>query len=82
VHEAATYFNETGYALSRIKQTVHYWWGTEDNTVTRVHAEAVEQQVANSVMHYKQNEGHLSVYINCFHEVLQAISENGSKQQC
>jgi pimeloyl-ACP methyl ester carboxylesterase len=76
VHEAAIYFNDTGYKLTEIKQPVHYWWGTKDNTVTKVHAEAIEQQVPNSVLHYKQNEGHLSVYINYFEEVLQTISDN------
>lgn len=74
VHEAAIYFNETGYTLSQINQPIHYWWGTKDNTVTKVHAKAVEQQVPNSVMHYKQNEGHLSVYVNCFEEVLETIT--------
>ncbi len=74
VHEAALYFNETGYTLSKINQPVHYWWGTKDNTVTKVHAEAVEQQVPNSVMYYKPNEGHLSVYVNCFEEVLETIT--------
>jgi pimeloyl-ACP methyl ester carboxylesterase len=76
VHEAGIYFNDTGYKLTGIVQPVHYWWGIEDNTVTKVHAEAVEKLVPGAVMHYKQNEGHLSVYVNCIEEVLQTISGN------
>lgn len=74
VHEAALYFKKTDYTLSKINQPVHYWWGTKDNTVTEVHAEAVELQVPNSAMHYKLNQGHLSVYVNCFEDVLKTMA--------
>lgn len=74
VHEAANYFDETGYELNKIVQPVHYWWGSKDNTVTKVHAEAVEKQIPNAIMHYKENEGHLSIYVNCFKEVLETIT--------
>jgi pimeloyl-ACP methyl ester carboxylesterase len=74
VHEASIYFNETGYKLADIVQPVHYWWGTKDNTVTHVHAEAVEKQVSNAVMHYKENEGHLSIFVNYIEEVLETLS--------
>jgi pimeloyl-ACP methyl ester carboxylesterase len=74
VHEAAIYFNETGYKLTDIIQPVHYWWGLKDNTVTRVHAEAVEKHAPNSIMHYKENDGHLSIFVNCIEEVLETIS--------
>ena len=73
VHEAALYFKPLGYTLSQIVQPVHFWWGFEDNVVTRVHAEAVEKQVPQNIMHYKKNEGHLSIYINCIEEVLNTI---------
>ncbi|HEX8331679.1 MAG TPA: alpha/beta hydrolase [Segetibacter sp.] len=75
VHEAASYFKETGYVLNQIVQPVHFWWGTKDNTVTRIHAEAVERQVPDSIMHYKENEGHLSIYVNYFEEVLETIAK-------
>jgi hypothetical protein len=55
---------------------VHYWWGDEDNVVIRLHPEAVEQQVPDHIMHYKHNEGHLSIYIHCMEEVLETISHN------
>jgi pimeloyl-ACP methyl ester carboxylesterase len=74
VHEASQYFQETGYILSQIQQPVHYWWGTLDNTVTRVHAEAIDKQVPKGIVHYKDNEGHLSIYINYFEEVLAQIA--------
>ena len=73
VYEARMYFNDFGFALSDIQQPVHYWWGLEDMTVIRLHAEAVEQQAPNVSMHYREKEGHLSLYVNCFEEVLQTI---------
>jgi pimeloyl-ACP methyl ester carboxylesterase len=75
VYEAALYFKETGYVLHEIVQPVHFWWGTKDNTVTRIHAEAVEKEVPKAVMHYKENEGHLSIYVNYFEEVLKTIAK-------
>ncbi|MBD0331888.1 MAG: alpha/beta hydrolase, partial [Chitinophagaceae bacterium] len=74
VFEAKSYYNEFGFQLSKIQQPVHFWWGTEDMTVIRLHAEAVERQIPNSVMHYKNGEGHLSVYVNYMKEVFQEIS--------
>jgi len=73
VYEASLYFNDFGFSLSTIQQPVHYWWGLEDMTVIRLHAEAVEQQAPNAIMHYREKEGHLSLYVNCFEEVLQTI---------
>ena len=73
VYEARSYFKEFGFKLSAIQQPVHYWWGLEDMTVIRLHAEAVEQQAPNAILHYREKEGHLSLYVNCFEEVLQAI---------
>lgn len=74
VYEAALYFNNYPFILSEIKQPVHFWWGTEDNAVIRMHAEAIEQHTPDPRMHYKQGEGHLSIYINYFEEVLHEIS--------
>ncbi|WP_018617335.1 alpha/beta hydrolase [Segetibacter koreensis] len=75
VYEAQLYFKDYGYHLKDIQQPVHFWWGNEDNVVIRLHAEAVEQQVANHTMHYKQNEGHLSIYFHYIEEVLETISK-------
>jgi pimeloyl-ACP methyl ester carboxylesterase len=74
LYEAQLYFRDYGFKLGDIYQPVHVWWGNEDNVVIRLHPEAVEQQVPIHVMHYKQNEGHLSIYINCIEEVLQTIA--------
>lgn len=74
VYEAQLYFEDYGFELKEIPQPVHFWWGGEDNAVIRLHVQAVEQQVQNHIMHYKQNEGHLSIYINCIEEVLQTIA--------
>lgn len=76
VHEAASYFNKPGYDIKHIQQPIHYWWGTADMSVVELHAKEVEQNAPNAVMHYRQNEGHLSLYINSFYEVLQIISQN------
>jgi pimeloyl-ACP methyl ester carboxylesterase len=73
VYEARSYFKDLGFAVSAIQQPVHYWWGLADMTVIRLHAEAVEQQAPNAVMHYRDKEGHLSIYVNCFEEILQTI---------
>ncbi len=73
VYEAQSYYNDFGFQLSAIRQPVHYWWGTLDMSVDRVHAEAIEQQVPNAIMHYRQNEGHLSMYIKGFEEAMKII---------
>jgi pimeloyl-ACP methyl ester carboxylesterase len=73
VYEAALYFHHPGYELKEIKQPVHFWWGTSDTAVINLHAEAVEQQVKNAVMHYKKDDGHLSIFINYLQEALQTI---------
>jgi pimeloyl-ACP methyl ester carboxylesterase len=74
VHEARGYFNNFGFPLADIAVQVHFWWGTEDGTVTKIHAKQVEEQIRHGVVHYKKGEGHLSLYVHCFEEVLQHIS--------
>ena len=75
VQEARLYFADAGYDLSRILQPVHYWWGSVDNVVIQSHPKAVEENVPNAVMHYKKNEGHLSIYVNWMKEVVQTIAK-------
>ncbi|GEO09610.1 alpha/beta fold hydrolase [Segetibacter aerophilus] len=74
VYEAGLYFQDYGYKLNEIIQPVHFWWGTSDNAVTRLHAEAVEHQVPKAVMHYQKDEGHLSIYVSYFEEIIQTIA--------
>ena len=76
VHEARNYFNDAGFRLQEIQQPVHYWWGEKDMTVIRLHPEELERKVPNAVMHYRGGEGHLSLYVNCFREVLQVLSQS------
>ncbi len=33
-------------------------------------------EVPNGILHYKENEGHLSIYIKCFQEVLETIAQS------
>lgn len=75
VYEAQLYFKDYNFELKDISQPVHFWWGNEDNTVIRLHAEAIEQQAPNPVMHYKQNEGHFSIYVHFIDETLQTIAD-------
>lgn len=74
VYEAGLYFKKFGFRLSDIQPPVHFWWGSQDKAVIREHPVAVEKEVKNRVMHYKQNEGHLSIYINYIEEVLSTIA--------
>jgi pimeloyl-ACP methyl ester carboxylesterase len=78
VHEAAMYFSEYGFSVRDIQQPIHFWWGTLDMAVVELHALEVEQKAAQAVMHYREGEGHLSLYINCFGEALQAIAYNSA----
>ena len=73
VTDARMYFDDFGFRLSAIAQPVQFWWGTEDNAIIEYHPKALEHQLPNKVLHYKVGQGHLSVYINCFREVLQAV---------
>lgn len=81
VEEAKSYFKSPGFKLKEIKQKVHYWWGTKDSAVVQLHAEAVEQQVPNAVMHYREGEGHLSLYIKAFDEILQTIKLEAGQEE-
>lgn len=74
VQEAALYFQPYPYTLADIAVPVHFWWGSEDNVVTYVHAKTMEQQLPQVTPHYKMGEGHLSIYVNYFEEVLQVLS--------
>ncbi|TKK71730.1 alpha/beta hydrolase [Ilyomonas limi] len=75
VQEASLYFNPTGYDIAQIQQPIHFWWGTADNVVPIIHAKAIAEHVPNANIHYKQDEGHLSIYIHYFEEVLAAIAK-------
>lgn len=74
VHEAANYSRDYGFSLKDIVQPIHYWWGTLDMAVVELHALEIEQHAQHAVMHYREGEGHLSLYVNYFGEALQAIS--------
>jgi pimeloyl-ACP methyl ester carboxylesterase len=74
VHEARIYFQDFGFALEAIRQPVHYWWGTKDKSVIELHPQAVEQQVPGARMHYREGEGHLSIWVKYMKEILQSIA--------
>jgi pimeloyl-ACP methyl ester carboxylesterase len=76
VQEAQLYFKDFGFSLSDIQQPVHFWWGTEDRIVIRLHTRSVEEEIKKSVIHYKEKEGHLSVYVRYFEEALQTIASS------
>ncbi|WP_121352530.1 alpha/beta fold hydrolase [Flavisolibacter nicotianae] len=75
VHEAAMYFSDYGFSVNNIQQPIHYWWGTMDMSVVELHALEVAQKAPQPVMHYREGEGHLSLYVRCFGEALQAIAQ-------
>jgi pimeloyl-ACP methyl ester carboxylesterase len=74
VQEAGIYFNKSSYDIAQIQQPIHFWWGTQDRAVPIVHPKAIEAKAPNATMHYKRGEGHLSIYIRYFEEVLQTIA--------
>jgi pimeloyl-ACP methyl ester carboxylesterase len=74
VHEARLYYNIPRYKLTGITQPVHFWYSSEDKVVTKIHAESIERQVPNSVMHYKKGEGHISIYIHWVEEILDHVA--------
>src|SRR6476620_4152124 len=73
VHEARLYCREFGFSISDIQQTVHYWWGTLDSSVSAIHAETVEKQLPSPIMHYRNGEGHLSMFQKGFPEALTVL---------
>ncbi|HET7896929.1 MAG TPA: alpha/beta hydrolase, partial [Flavisolibacter sp.] len=73
VQEAGLYFHPFDFSIKTIQQPIHYWWGTKDMAVVELHAREIEQKARHPVMHYREGEGHLSLYINCFAEALEAI---------
>lgn len=78
VQEAAMYFDNYGFSLKDIQQPIHYWWGTMDMSVVELQALAVAQQAPHPVMHYREGEGHLSLYVKCLGEALQAITQGNA----
>jgi pimeloyl-ACP methyl ester carboxylesterase len=76
VAEARSYYKPFGFDIASIRCRVHYWWGTKDMSVIRLHAEEVEIKIPGAIMHYREEEGHLSLYINHFKHVLQAMAED------
>lgn len=72
--EARRYFDKPGYDLRGITQPLHYWWGSDDNVVQWVHAEAIRKHTPNHHIHVKEHEGHFSIYIHFIEEMLQIIS--------
>lgn len=74
VQEAQLYFQPFPFALRDILTPVHFWWGTEDNAVTYVHAKHLEKSLPQVTPHYKPGQGHVSIYINYIEEVLQTIA--------
>ena len=73
VHEAALYYKDFNFRIEEITQPIHYWWGTRDMSVAQAHAREIEQQAQRPVMHYREDEGHLSLYIKCFNDAIQTI---------
>ena len=75
VHEAKLYYLPKEFNLSDICQPVHYWWGTEDNVVPKIHATSVEENVAKSIMHYKEGEAHISIYVRYAEEIFKTVGD-------
>jgi pimeloyl-ACP methyl ester carboxylesterase len=71
VYEARLYCREFGFSLADIHQPVHYWWGNLDSSVSIIHAETVEKEISSAIMHYRNGEGHLSMFQKGFPEALQ-----------
>ena len=78
VHEAGLYFSTYGFSVKDIQQPIHYWWGTLDMAVVELHAQEVENKAPHPVMHYREGEGHLSLYVHCFAEALLAIAQENA----
>lgn len=79
VHEAASYYKDFGFSISEIEQPIHYWWGTRDMSVVEAHAREVERYAQRPIMHYRDDEGHLSLYIKSFNEAINTISLSHAK---
>jgi pimeloyl-ACP methyl ester carboxylesterase len=78
VQEAALYFSDFGFQVNNIQQPIHYWWGSVDMNVAELHALEIEQNAQQPVMHYREGEGHLSLYVRSFDEALQAIARSNA----
>jgi pimeloyl-ACP methyl ester carboxylesterase len=76
VHDARSYFNHFGFDIKNIHQPITYWWGTNDNTVTGIHATTIEKETVNGTVLRKTNEGHLSLYVNYMNQILQTVASS------
>ncbi|HUC82314.1 MAG TPA: alpha/beta hydrolase [Flavisolibacter sp.] len=74
VHEAMSYYKNFGFVLGEIEKPIHYWWGTKDMSVAEAHAREIERKAKRPVMHYREDEGHLSLYLKCFGEAIETIA--------
>ena len=73
VYEAALYFNPFYYKISNIQCPIRFWWGTEDNVVPEIHAKTIENEAPEGKVFYKNNQGHLSIYVHCIEEILATL---------
>lgn len=76
VQEAGSYFHPFGFRVNDIRQPIHYWWGTLDRSVVERHAKEVEATAKKAIMHYREGEGHLSLYLKAFEEALREIARH------
>ena len=79
VHEAASYYKDFGFSVAEIEQPIHYWWGTNDMSVVEAHARHIEQHAQRPIMHYRNNEGHLSLYLKIFTDAVNIIALSHAK---
>jgi len=70
------YANPWNFDLKDITIPVHIWHGLSDTVVPVSFGEYYASSIKNSIAKYYQNEGHISIVINRFNEIINELMEN------
>lgn len=72
------FFGDWGFDLSRIAVPVTIWQGGRDNVIPGAHAEWLAANVPGARFHPKPEDGHVSLLVDHFGEILDELIELGS----
>lgn len=73
VSDAALTARPWGFALKDVPAPVEIWYGGQDTNAPPQMGKALSAQIPRSTVHYKPEEGHFSLIVNHFKEMIQTI---------
>jgi pimeloyl-ACP methyl ester carboxylesterase len=69
--------HEWGLDLRAISAPVCIWHGAEDRAVSTAHSRWLAEHIPGAISHIVPRQGHLSLAVNCFGQILDELMANG-----